>query len=348
MADIMTAFNASEGADGRFILLSRWVEEHTPEAVTGITAASEDASFRRYFRVRHRTGTLIAMDAPPEREAMAPWLDVAGRLADAGVRAPRIVAADERLGLALISDLGSETYLQALDAGADADRLYGDAIHTLVRIQGALVCDGLPAYDEALLRREVALFHDWLLERHLGIRLAGADASAWRETVDFVVESALAQPCVFVHRDYHSRNLMIGPPGAPGVIDFQDACVGPITYDLVSLLKDCYVSWPRERTDAWLRMYLDLARQTALGSILGDRDDGAWRRAFDVMGVQRHLKASGIFARLWHRDGKAGYLGDVPRTLGYITACEDHDGALAWLQELVRDRVLPALAERAG
>ncbi|MFK8015154.1 MAG: aminoglycoside phosphotransferase family protein [Gammaproteobacteria bacterium] len=308
----------------------------------GHDVASADASFRRYFRLQSRRGTLIAMDSPPDLYPLEGFVDVARRLRKVGVHAPTVHAADLAEGFALLSDLGQTTYLQALVADdRQADRLYGDAIHVLVTMQVKLATDGLPAYDDALLRTELNIFREWLLKRHLKIELSGDDLAGWTSTVDALVASALAQPQVFVHRDYHSRNLMVGAPGEPGVLDFQDAVRGPLTYDLVSLLRDCYVRWSPEQIQRWSGWYLDLARQTTLAERLPD-DDG-FRRAFDLMGAQRHLKAAGIFARLLHRDSKPGYLDDIPRTLGYVVEVAGSQAELGWLADLLTQRVLPAL-----
>lgn len=336
----MTATDHS--ADERLSLLTIWAQKHIPGPLERIEPASADASFRRYFRVFFPAGTAIAMDAPPPQESLGPFLDVAARLREAGVAAPDVLASDARRGFALLTDLGATTYLAALAGpAADADRLYGDAIRTLVTMQAGTRTDGLPPYDEALLRREMALFRDWLVVRHLGLTLSAADEAAWRATVDGLVTSALDQPRTFVHRDYHSRNLMVGAPGAPGVLDFQDACVGPLTYDIVSLLKDCYVVWDDARRDRWWRDYLEALRGSALREACSDAS--RLRADFEAMGVQRHLKASGIFARLWLRDGKPGYLGDIPRTLRYILTAHDADDRWAWLRDVIAVRVLPAL-----
>lgn len=332
-------------ADERLSLLSIWAQQHISSAVQRIEPASADASFRRYFRVTFKNGSLVAMDAPPQREPLGPFLDVAQRLRHAGVSAPEVLAVDIKRGFALLQDLGSTTYLDALrTADTAADALYGDAIHALVSMQTRAVADGLPEYDEALLRREMALFKDWLLEKYLGLSLSAADQRAWQATVDMLVHSALAQPRVFVHRDYHSRNLMCTEPGAPGVIDFQDAVYGPVTYDIVSLLKDCYIEWPRARIDRWWQQYLDLLAQTPLAGVAENPAD--LRSGFELMGIQRHLKASGIFARLHLRDGKDGYLEDIPRTLGYIRDADQPSTSLQWLRSLVVTRVLPALQAR--
>jgi N-acetylmuramate 1-kinase len=314
--------------DPRLERLRAWLESDLALRGVGLAPASADASFRRYFRVTLPDGTRVAMDAPPGKEDLGPYLRVAAMLADTGVHAPEVLARNEAEGFLLLTDLGSTTYLEALADPAGVDRLYGDAIAALVRIQarGRVHC----AY----------LFPEWLLARHLGIELDGPVAALLAEAADRLVENALAQPQVFVHRDYHSRNLMVCEGANPGILDFQDAVHGPVTYDLVSLLRDCYVAWPAERVLGWVREYRSAA--AAAGLDVG-RDEAGFLRWFDLMGVQRHLKAAGIFARLWHRDGKPGYLADVPRTLGYVAeACARHD-ELGDLGALVRERVLPAM-----
>jgi len=298
----------------------RWLARVCPQATGPGVPASSDASFRRYFRVGTPGGSVILMDAPPELEDSRPYVDVAERLLAAGVNVPAILAADPDQGFLLLDDLGDDLYLAQID-DHNADALYGDAIEALVSMQSRTRCDGLPDYDEALLRREMRLFPDWLLERHLGLETAAAEADL-TTTFDALVEAALEQPRVFVHRDYHSRNLMRTRDNNPGILDFQDAVVGPVTYDLVSLLRDCYVAWPATRIEQWIAQY----RRRAAGAGLETGDADTFRRWFDLMGVQRHLKASGIFARLYHRDGKPGYLDDIPRTWGYISALLDrHD-----------------------
>ncbi|MEO1573348.1 MAG: phosphotransferase [Pseudomonadota bacterium] len=311
-----------------------------PETVLQIEPASADASFRRYFRVFHKRGSHIAMDSPPEREALDRFIDLASRLRRSGLKAPRVLAADVSSGFALLSDLGRATYLDALaQAPERADALYGDAIHRLVTLQLRVDPSDLPAYDEALLRTELGIFIEWLVERHLGLSLSADERDLWAAVCDRLVASALEQPKVCVHRDYHSRNLMVGSAGDPGVLDFQDAVRGPLTYDLVSLLRDCYHVLTGEQLARYRQWYLDLAGQTALAAQLPD--EGTFLRWFDRMGAQRHLKAAGIFARLNHRDGKPGYLPDIPRTLNYVVALGDPD--LADLRDWLRRRIIPAL-----
>jgi len=260
-----------------------------------------------------------------------------------GVNAPRVLHADRSQGLLLNTDLGSTTYQAGLQAGMAAQPLYRDAIEALVQIQarGAGSAQRLASYDDAILRREMALFPEWFCGRHLGLNFDAQQQAQWQAVCDVLVAEALAQPQVFVHRDYHCRNLMVCQPGQPGILDFQDALNGPITYDLVSLLRDCYVAWPTQQVLDWVRLYRNSARAQSLQA---GEDEASFLRWFDLMGVQRHLKAIGIFARLWHRDGKAGYLKDIPRTLKYVLQVSERYPELAMLQALVQ-QVLP-MAER--
>ncbi len=280
------------------------------------------------------------MDAPPEREDCRPFVEVARALGSFGLNVPEVLAFDQGQGLMLLSDLGSKQYLQALNDDS-ADRLYGDAIDALVQLQkcGPVAHCSLPAYDRALLMEEMALFSDWLLVRHLG--LDAVELEALDGVYEWLAGQALAQPKVWVHRDFHSRNLMVVAGANPGVLDFQDAVVGPLTYDLVSLLKDCYISWPRRRVVAWVEDYF--AKASAAG-LCGGVEFEQLLRWFDLMGVQRHLKAAGIFARLNHRDGKPGYLDDIPRTLAYVTAVSGDYPELRLLERLLSTRVVPRLS----
>jgi hypothetical protein len=305
--------------------------------------ASSDASFRRYFRLRSHGGSFIVMDAPPENEDCQPFVQVASFLEAMRLNAPRVIEADLEQGFLLLSDLGSQQFLAELEERPDsASRLYDDAIAALVQMQqrGVAYQDQLPPYDEKLLRFELSLFHDWLCGTHLGIDFSDAEEERWQETCDLLVANAFAQPQVFVHRDYHSRNLMVTDRDNPGILDFQDAVEGPLTYDLVSLLKDCYVKWTPEQVWQWaLDFYASL--EPALQERVSDEQ---FRRFFELMGVQRHIKAAGIFARLKHRDGKAVYLEDVPRTLSYIVDVGPRYPELAFLIELIEGRVLPGIA----
>jgi hypothetical protein len=328
--------------DPRLDLLRHWLEHGLGWFDSGLAPASADASFRRYFRVTRPDGTYVAMDAPPGKEDVEPYLKVAGMLADIGVNAPRVLARNATDGFLLLTDLGSTTYLAELADRARAPELYRDAIDALIRIQsgGARHAGQLPTYDAKLLRFEMSLFPDWLLGRHLELQLDESERAQLSGAFDRLVTAALEQPRVFVHRDYHSRNLMVCAGANPGVLDFQDAVRGALTYDLVSLLRDCYIAWPQEQVVAWA---LEFRQGASAAGLAVGADEAQFLRWFDLMGVQRHLKASGIFARLWHRDGKAGYLPDVPRTLAYIEqSCARH-ADLAALGELVRNRVLPAM-----
>jgi aminoglycoside/choline kinase family phosphotransferase len=326
--------------------LAQWLHTVLGAEAFDLRPASADASFRRYFRVTRRGETWIAMDAPPGKEDLGPYVHVAGILVDVGVNAPRVLARDDAQGFLLNTDLGARTYLAELDAQGDADRLYGDAMTALVRMQAGTQshCSSLPAYDEPLLRREIALFPDWFCETHLNV-----DLSPFRQGLervfDVLVREALLQPRVFVHRDYHSRNLMVSDDGRhgpnPGILDFQDAVHGPLTYDLVSLLRDCYIAWPLERVHRWVHSFSEQAREAGLSVPANETELLRW---FDLMGVQRHLKAIGIFARLWHRDGKPGYLKDIPRTLNYVDAVSANYPELAPLRALIHEQLLPGLA----
>jgi aminoglycoside/choline kinase family phosphotransferase len=314
---------SAQSTDARFDLLSAWAAATLGTPAFAIAPASTDASFRRYFRITPRApwrghATLIAMDAPPPMEDCRPYVHVARLLAAAGVHAPEVLAADPERGFLLLSDLGTRTYLAGLDADS-APRLYSDAIDALIRWQTATHAGALPSYDEALLARELALFPDWYVGRHLDRKLSPDQAQTLAQAFRQVLDNNLAQPQVFVHRDYHSRNLMVSDPN-PGVLDFQDAVTGPITYDLVSLLRDAYIAWDEEQQIDWAVRYWERARKAGLpvGS-----DFGAFWRDFEWMGVQRQLKVLGIFARLHHRDGKPAYLDDMPRVMAYLrSACE--------------------------
>jgi len=314
----------------RLALLKTWLTDVLETPAFDIAPASSDASFRRYFRVRHGDRSLIVMDAPPAREDIAPFLHVAELLRAAGLNAPCILAKNIPQGFLLLTDLGDTPYLQVLTE-ASAERLYGDALSALLRMQqmDASRLADIPPYDRTLLMQEMHLFRDWYLQRHRRQALSPPQARVLDEVFDRLARSALAQPRVFVHRDYHSRNLMFTPQTNPGIIDFQDAVQGPVTYDLVSLLRDCYIRWPRARVEAWALGYLCEAQAAG---IVADVDDATWLRWFDWMGVQRHLKAAGIFARLDLRDGKPGYLDDIPRTLGYV---REVAGRYAELQPLL-------------
>jgi hypothetical protein len=336
---------ARAAEDPRLQSLRDWLEHGLGFAGYNIAPASADASFRRYFRVT-RAGhpPVIVMDAPPAKEDVGPYLRVATMLQEIGVNAPRVLerSAD---GFLVLSDLGTRMYLPELSQPGRADALYADAIDALVAIQsrGVSAALQLPAYDARLLRLEMSLFPDWLLQRHLDLALSAHEAAMLDAAMDALVANALAQPQVFVHRDYHSRNLMVCPGANPGILDFQDAVRGGLTYDLVSLLRDSYIAWPQERVVEWA---LQFRRKAAAAGLATGRDDAQFLRWFDLMGVQRHLKVGGIFARLWHRDGKPGYLADIPRTLQYaVGSCARH-ADFAELGALIEHRVLPAVVAK--
>lgn len=294
--------------------LRNWAATALDVDVASMSPASEDASFRRYFRfVRLGGGTVIAMDAPPPHEDCAVFIRVAELFREAGVNVPAILARDVDRGFLLLTDFGSSTFLDKLDAH-NAGALYPAAIDTLVRLQAASRPGVLPDYDHPLLKREVDLFPDWYVQRHLQKTLTEKQSKALAGVVAALLENNLAQSRVFVHRDYHARNLMV-TASEPGVLDFQDAVYGPITYDLVSLLKDAYVEWTEAQVIDWAVRYWTRARDAGLPVAA---DFGEFYRDFEWMGVQRHLKVLGIFARLWHRDGKERYLADMPLVLNYL------------------------------
>jgi aminoglycoside/choline kinase family phosphotransferase len=298
--------------------LSQWLQGLYPGESFSLAPASADASFRRYFRASFADRSLIAMDAPPEHEDCRPFLHVARLFERAGVHVPHVHAEDLTQGFLLLSDLGNTTYLDALNE-SNARELYGAATRALVRIQLASHEKELPPYDEALLLREMRLFPEWYIKKHLNVELTEAQNAKLEGVFSRIVANNLSQPRVYVHRDYHSRNLMVCEPN-PGIIDFQDAVYGPITYDLVSLFKDAYIKWDEEEIIDWLIGYWEKARRAGLPV---QEDFGEFYRDFELMGVQRHIKVLGIFARLYHRDGKEGYLKDMPLVMEYLrSACE--------------------------
>jgi aminoglycoside/choline kinase family phosphotransferase len=295
--------------------LSAWISGLYPDTDFLLAPASADASFRRYFRATFPDGaTRIIMDAPPQHEDCRPFLHVGRLFEDAGAHVPHVYAQDLEQGFLLLSDLGNTTYLQALESG-NAGKLYGAATDALVKIQLASKPDELPPYDEALLRRELNLFPEWYLGKHLGVTLSEKQSHDLERAFKVILANNLAQPRVYVHRDYHSRNLMLVPDNNPGVIDFQDAVYGPITYDLASLFKDAYIQWEENEVMDWLIRYWEKARKAGLPV---NEDFGEFYRDYEMMGVQRHIKVLGIFARLYHRDGKDGYLKDMPLVFEYL------------------------------
>ena len=333
---------AHEPADARAGQRLAWARATTAEPALELARASVDAGFRSYWRATAPgIPSRIVMDSPPGLEDVRPWLRVHGLLAAGGVRVPRVLARDVDAGLLLLEDLGTETYLQVLDDG-NADAWFDAAITQLLRLQAIPCPDWLPPYDDALLMRELRLFDEWFLGRHLGIALDDRERAVLDAAYARLVDAALAQPQVLVHRDFMPRNLMPADDG-PAVLDFQDAVRGPVAYDVLSLFKDAFTSWPDARFDAWVGRYHALA--SAAGLPVGGEQ--AFRRNVDWIGVQRHLKVLGIFARLRHRDGKPKYLADAPRFLGYLDGVLPRYPEFAALQALVEARARPALAASA-
>jgi aminoglycoside/choline kinase family phosphotransferase len=332
-----------DASDSRLTALARWVVEDLGFSGSRIEPASADASFRRYFRVTRGADTYIVMDAPPDKENVAPFVRVARLLAGLALNVPIVLARDEAQGFLLLSDLGSCQYLDELHADREVDRLYSDALAALVTMQtaGGAAARELPAYDRDLLMREMELLPDWFLARHLNAAAGPGERAMLSRLFDALVEAALSQPRAFVHRDFHSRNLLLTADNNPGILDFQDAVFGPVTYDAVSLLKDCYIAWPAERVHGWLLQYrAELARA---GIAVGP-DAAAFIRWFDLMGLQRHIKVLGIFARLYYRDGKSGYLKDLPRVLDYARTTAAAYPETAEFAAFLTQRVDPAFA----
>jgi len=328
--------------DARLGLIHQWLSRELGLRPGKVEPASSDASFRRYFRVFLPQQTLIVMDAPPGKEDVGPYLRVTRMLEAIGIHVPHVHESDVAQGLILLEDLGGTHYLSRLNAHDSPDVLYGDALAALAEIQlrGQAAAAELPPYDREALARELGLMPEWFCRRHLELSLSAAESRTIDAAFEFLIREALAQPSVFVHRDYHSRNLMVVPDRNPGVLDFQDALRGPIGYDLASLLKDCYIRWPRERVERWVSTYRERLRSR--GGPAG-ADEREFLRWFDLVGAQRHLKVLGIFARLWYRDGKPGYLRDLPLTLDYVREVCGRYAELGDLGELIEQRVVPAL-----
>ena len=294
-----------------------WTRRVLADPMLELESASADASFRSYWRTQHQGLSWIVMDSPPAQEDPAPWVEIGARLSQAGLHVPKVHAQDLDQGFLLIEDLGSALYLPALSDDT-VDALYGDAMDAMLVMQRDADTEGLPAYDGTFLAFELAIMTEWFLGRHLGCDLSPAQTRVLDDAFDILVESALEQPRCFVHRDFHSRNLLITPDHSPGVIDFQGALHGPITYDLASLLRDCYIVWEPDRVDAWAESYRKRLRAADL--ISEDIDTARFRRWFDLIGLQRHVKVLGIFCRLYYRDGKSAYLQDLPRVFDYVTS----------------------------
>jgi hypothetical protein len=330
----------------RTLALQAWIDRLFPAEKWRLEPVSADASFRRYFRVRlaDRGETRIVMDAPPQKEDCRPFIRVAELLRQAGLNAPAVLAQNLEQGFLLLTDLGCTTYLAALqEDDTRADVLFRDAVDALVAWQLASRPGVLPPYDTALLRRELDLFPDWYLARHLGLALAPERRQVLERMFALILESNLAQPAVYVHRDYMPRNLMLCAPN-PGILDFQDAVYGPISYDVASLVRDAFISWEEERALDWVVRYWDKARRAGLPV---RADFGDFYRELEWMGLQRHLKVLGIFARIHHRDGKPGYVEDTPRFVRYVRAVAGRYNALAPLARLF-DEIQEEQAMRGG
>ena len=320
--------------DFRKLSLLDWLENDLLLNIIKIEPASSDASFRRYFRITLPDQNLIVMDAPPDRENIRPFIKVADILKTSKINVPDIYHQNINDGFLVLEDFGSQSYLDKLQTG-NADRLYGEALATLLKLQQNTDINAidLPRYDETLLRRELAIFSDWFIDQRLDLPMPD---KLWTQVCDILVNSALSQPLTCVHRDYHSRNLMVLENDQPGVIDFQDAVIGPITYDLVSLLRDCYIAWPQEKVNQWVNQYHETLKEAGIINC----DITTFTRWFDLMGMQRHLKAIGIFSRLDIRDGKTGYLKDIPRTLNYVLEQTRKYPELNELGEFLQQNVL--------
>ena len=329
-----------DASDSRLAQLTRWVFDDLGFEGGRLAPASADASFRRYFRVTRGEDSYIVMDAPPDKEDLGPFSSVARLLLRIGVNAPVILATDSKRGFLLLSDLGVRQYLDEL-AVETVDRLYADALGALSTMQmadGAMARD-LPRYSHALLMREMDLMPEWFLGSHLGLQVSAAERGMLAGQFEILAQSALAQPAAFVHRDYHSRNLLVTETDNPGILDFQDAVWGPVTYDLASLLKDCYIAWPAPRVRDWALQYRE--RLLTRGFPFLGASESEFIRWFDLVGLQRHIKVLGIFARLFYRDGKQQYLRDLPRVLRYTREAAGAYAETAQLADFIARRIEP-------
>ena len=329
-----------DASDSRLAQLTRWVFDDLGFAGGRLAPASADASFRRYFRVTRGEDTYIVMDAPPDKEDLGPFSNVARLLLRIGVNVPVILATDSKRGFLLLSDLGVRQYLDELVVGT-ADRLYADALGALSTMQtadGAMARD-LPLYGHALLMREMDLMPEWFLGSHLRLQVSAAERGMLAGQFEILAQSALAQPAAFVHRDYHSRNLLVTETDNPGILDFQDAVWGPVTYDLASLLKDCYIAWPAPRVRDWALQYRE--RLLTRGFPFLGATESEFIRWFDLVGLQRHIKVLGIFARLFYRDGKRQYLKDLPRVLSYTREAAGAYAETSQLADFIARRIEP-------
>ena len=338
-----SSMGVPDASDSRLAELTRWVFDDLGFAGSGMEAASVDASFRRYFRLTRDADSYIVMDAPPDKENLQPFLSVARMLAQMGLNVPEVLARDVERGFLLLSDLGTRIYLDELGADGAADRLYPDALAALRTMQtaGGTARD-LPRYTHALLMREMELMPEWFLQRHLGLKISAAERGMLDRLFETLAQSASAQPATLVHRDFHSRNLLVSTKNNPGILDFQDAVWGPVTYDLASLLKDCYIEWPASRVREWA---LDYREQLLVRGFALHATEDEFIRWFDLVGLQRHIKVLGIFARLYYRDGKPQYLRDLPRVLRYT-----RDAAAAYAEtvqfaDFIAKRIDPAFPD---
>ena len=329
--------------DRRLEGIERWLRSTVGLNFSTIEPASSDASFRRYFRVTVDGDTFIVMDAPPEKENCMPFINISNAMLELGLNVPRVLKRDLEQGYLLLSDLGTEQYLSHLSESS-VDALYSDAINALVMLQarGDEHSALIPRYDHKRLMDELELFRHWFVGRYLGLALTTAQNVLVSSTFDWLVDQALNQPQAWVHRDYHSRNLMVCEGHNPGVLDFQDAVVGPVTYDLVSLLKDCYITWPRARVEQWVVEY----RAKALNAgIEGIEDMDQLLRWFDAMGAQRHIKVLGIFCRLNYRDGKPGYMKDIPRVFDYVLDACERLPELSEFKGFIKNEIAPRMKQ---
>ncbi|MDQ0011468.1 aminoglycoside/choline kinase family phosphotransferase [Luteibacter jiangsuensis] len=323
-------------ASDRSAIRLAWARHVTGDATLALDPASADASFRSYWRGHVDGQPVIVMDSPPEKENPAPWVEIGERLARAGLHVPKVMVADLQQGFLLIEDLGTRTYLPELN-DASVDALYGDALDALLRMQAHVDTRGLPSFDHAWQTMELEIMPSWFLERHLGVTLACGEWDVVENAFTTIMHVIAEQPRAFMHRDYHSRNLLVTEERSPGIIDFQGAMSGPITYDLASLLRDAYIVWDNERVEGWVEAYrLRLLDARLLEETV---DTDRFRRWFDLTGLQRHIKILGLFCRLCYRDGKPGYLNDLPRVLRYVLDTARRHADTAPLADLIEATV---------
>lgn len=323
-------------SDLRSVARLAWARHATGQPDLVLEPASADASFRSYWRGFVDGQPVIVMDSPPQKENPAPWVEIGKRLADAGLHVPAVMVADLEQGFLLIEDLGTRTYLPELNEGT-VDALYGDALDALLRMQRHMDTNGLPAFDHAWQTMEMEIMPAWLLERHLGLTLECGEWDVVENAFTAILRTIAEQPRAFMHRDYHSRNLLVTHDRSPGIIDFQGAMSGPITYDLASLLRDAYIVWDNERVEGWVEAY----RLRLLDARLLDEtvDTDRFRRWFDLTGLQRHIKILGLFCRLCYRDGKPGYLADLPLVLRYVLDTARRHADVAPLADLIEAKI---------